>query len=57
MSDGGWLARVRHPERVIAAGLFVLLVATSRRYGWPRDKLYFLAAVLPARGPRAVPRP
>src|SRR4051812_42030448 len=32
------------PEWFVAAGLLVLLVLTSSRYGWHRDELYFVVA-------------
>src|SRR3954453_10743936 len=32
------------PEGFVAAGLLVLLVLTSPRYGWHRDELYFVVA-------------
>src|SRR4051812_3125926 len=32
------------PEWFVAAGLLVLLILTSSRYGWHRDELYFVVA-------------
>lgn len=32
------------PEWVVAAALFLVLVATSSQYGWHRDELYFVVA-------------
>lgn len=34
----------RRPDLLVAAVLFVLLLATAGRYGWFRDELYFLQA-------------
>ncbi|QCB95015.1 glycosyltransferase family 39 protein [Cellulomonas shaoxiangyii] len=35
---------LRRPELLVAAGLFVVLLATAGRYGWFNDELYFIRA-------------